>query len=368
MRNPTKIRVNTIPTTIPICNPFILILLRYNHTMATIKLSKKNFYHNLNQITLQTGSVEKIAIVLKDNAYGHGLVEMARLACEYGITKAVVGTTQEAEAISAFFTEVVVLGDTPQVEGGFTYVLNALEAIASVPFGVKVELKVDTGMHRNGIELHQLEEALFRIQERGLLLQGVMTHYRSADVLSSEFFWQQKRFEVVKQRVKEAGVEGVRFHSHNSASILRTHHFSEDFVRVGIGAYGYSELPPLFNVVKLKPVLSLWAKRMATRHLKKGQRVGYGGDFIAPKDMVVSTYDVGYGDGLMRGLFEGKFLTPSGHQLLGRISMDFVTFEGEEEEVCLFENAQEVAEVLGTISYEVLTQLHPSVKREVVEE
>jgi alanine racemase len=171
---------------------------------------------------------------------------------------------------------------------------------------------------------------------------------------------------VVKKTVKAQGFEDVRFHSHNSASILRTKHFSEELVRVGIGAYGYNELPACFETPSLKPVLSLHAKRIATRALTQGQRVGYGGDFIAPKAMVVSTYDVGYGDGLMRGNYTSSpLLTAKNLPLLGRVSMDFVTLESQEEEVCIFDDAKMFAKQLGTISYEVLTLLKKELPREV---
>ncbi|WP_296824850.1 alanine racemase, partial [Sulfurovum sp.] len=78
--------------------------------MAFIHIHKQNFYHNLNQIALQTGSADKIAIVLKDNAYGHGLVLMAELASEFGIKHAVVRTREEAVEIESFFKTILVLG------------------------------------------------------------------------------------------------------------------------------------------------------------------------------------------------------------------------------------------------------------------
>ena len=334
--------------------------------MAIIKINRQNFYHNLNQITLQTGSVEKVAIVLKDNAYGHGLQLMATLAAEYGITQAVVRNRKEAQEIASLFEHVLILGGAAQNDATFSYVLNTLADIEMAQKGAKVELKVDTGMHRNGIAMCELEEALHRIEAKGLVLVGVMTHYRSADVLSSEFFWQQKQFEQVKKTVKAQGFHNVRFHSHNSASILRTKHFSEDLVRVGIGAYGYNELPACFETPSLKPVLSLHAKRIATRALTQGQRVGYGGDFVAPKAMVVSTYDVGYGDGFMRGNYTSSpLLTAKNLPLLGRVSMDFVTLESQEEEVCIFDDAKMFAKQLGTISYEVLTLLQKELPREI---
>ncbi|MEA3433359.1 MAG: alanine racemase, partial [Campylobacterota bacterium] len=269
--------------------------------MAYITINKQNFYHNLNQIALKTGSVNKIAIVLKDNAYGHGLELMAKLASEFGIKHAVVRKTVEAELIKSLFKTILVLGDTIIKDEVYSFAVNSLKDIDQSEKGAKVELKVDTGMHRNGIALDELDEALVLIKERGLNLTGVMTHFRSADELSSELFWQQKCFDAVKENVKKSGFTNVRFHSYNSAAILRTKSFDEDLVRVGIGAYGYNELPAPFDTVALKPVMALYAKRVSTRVLKAGERVGYGGDFIAHEPMSVSTYDLGYGDGWCRG-------------------------------------------------------------------
>ncbi|WP_295421623.1 alanine racemase [Sulfurovum sp.] len=333
--------------------------------MAIIKINKQNFYHNLNQIALKTGSVDKIAIVLKDNAYGHGLEYMAKLASEFGIKHAVVRKISEAEQITSFFDTILVLGDTITQHDKYFFAINSLDDISRAQKGAKVELKVDTGMHRNGIALDELEEALRSIKEQGLDLVGVMTHFRSADELSSELFWQQKRFEGVKKHVKNAGFTNVRFHSCNSAAILRMKHFNEDLVRVGIGAYGYDELPLPFDEVLLKPVLALYAKKIATRVLKKGERVGYGGDFTAPKEMTVSTYDLGYGDGWRRGDSTRPFITAENLPILGRVSMDFITLESDKEEVCVMNDAQNAAKQFGTISYEVTTALSAAIAKEV---
>jgi len=332
--------------------------------MAFIKINKQNFYHNLNQIALQIGSqkssaIQKIAIVLKDNAYGHGLELMAEIASEFGITQAVVRTRSEAEKIKAFFSHILILGDSIIKHKTYSFTINTLEDIKMAEKGAKVELKVDTGMHRNGIALNELEEALEGIEKQGLELVGVMTHYRSADALSSEFFWQQKNFEKVKKRVKALGFTKTRFHSHNSASILRTKHFDEDLVRVGIGAYGYNELPIPFDRRALNPVLSLHAKKISTRVLKKGERVGYGGDFVAPKDMTVSTYDLGYGDGWKRA----SYTTAEKLPILGRVSMDFISLESDKEVVCVMDDAQDAARQLNTISYEISTALHSDIEK-----
>ncbi len=334
--------------------------------MAFIKINKQNFYHNLNQIALKTGSVDKIAIVLKDNAYGHGLELMGRLASQFGIKHAVVRKIAEAELIKSLFETVLVLGDTIIKDEVYSFAINTLADIKQAQKDAKVELKVDTGMHRNGIALDELEEALSLIKEQGLNLVGVMTHYRSADELSSELFWQQKQFETVKQTVKEAGFTEVRVHSHNSATIFRTKSFDEDLVRVGIGAYGYNELPYPFDEVALSPVMSLYAKKVSTRVLKAGERVGYGGDFIAPNEMLVSTYDLGYGDGWCRGDAQNPYVTSEDLPVLGRVSMDFIALASDKEAVCIMNDAQKAAKQFGTISYEVTTALSVDIPKEVI--
>ncbi|PHS34075.1 MAG: alanine racemase [Sulfurovum sp.] len=334
--------------------------------MAFITINKQNFYHNLNQIALKTGSVDKIAIVLKDNAYGHGLVLMANLASEFGIKHAVVRTIEEAEQMQSLFETILVLGDTAVKHPVYSFTMNSLEDITCAQKGAKVELKVDTGMHRNGICIDELDFALEQIEKKELELVGVMTHYRSADVLSSEFFWQKKCFESVKDRVSNAGFENVRFHSYNSASLLRTQHFEEDLVRVGISAYGYNELPNIFTKIELKAVLSLYANKVATRVLKKGERLGYGGDYVAPHEMIVSTYDVGYGDGWPRGNSHQSFITSENLPILGRVSMDFITLESEKEEICVMNNAKEAAQIFDTISYDIITGLQSNIQKKVL--
>ncbi|MCO4846060.1 MAG: alanine racemase, partial [Sulfurovum sp.] len=115
--------------------------------MAFIKINKQNFYHNFNQIALKTGSVDKIAIVLKDNAYGHGLELMGKLASEFGVKHAVVRKTTEAELIKPLFETILVLGDSIIKDDVYSFAINTLEDIKQAEKGAKVELKVDTGMH-----------------------------------------------------------------------------------------------------------------------------------------------------------------------------------------------------------------------------
>jgi alanine racemase len=334
--------------------------------MAYIKIDKDNFFYNLTQFTNRIGSKDKIAIVLKDNAYGHGLDIMAKLSYEFGLTHAVVRNIKEADRIKGYFSDILILGDKAIFNVPFSFALNSLDDIKQAQKGAKVELKIDTGMHRNGISINEIEIALKLIDAKELNLIGVMSHNRSADELSSELFWQQKNFKFVKSKMKSFGIKNIRFHSYNSASALRLNCKDEDLIRLGIGAYGYNELPSIYSKsLQLKPVLSLYAKKVSTRELKRGQRIGYGGDFITPKDMVVSTYDLGYGDGWIRGDSKSPFITAEALPILGRVSMDYISLETTKGEVCIFDNAQKASQQLNTISYELLTQLSKDIKRTI---
>ena len=219
--------------------------------MAHIKIYRDNFFYNLNQFVERVGSKDKIAIVLKDNAYGHGLEIMAELSYQFGLTQAVVRNIHEAKRIERYFKHILILGDRAISNSKYSFAINSLDDIERAEEGSLVELKVDTGMHRNGIALDELDIALELIRDRGLTLKGVMSHNRSADELSSELFWQDKIFNSVKEKVKSLGLKDIRFHSYNSASALRLDCRNQDLIRIGIGAYGYNELPDIYNKIEL---------------------------------------------------------------------------------------------------------------------
>jgi alanine racemase len=337
--------------------------------LAKIVLNKENYFHNLEIITKQTGSKEKTAVVLKDNAYGHGLLEIASLAKEFGITKAVVRTLEEAKKIESFFEQILILAERSYSTYSHTFhiVVNTIEEIERLPENTNVHLKVDTGMHRNGITTKTLKEAILGLSSKNLNLTGVMTHYRSADELSCDFFFQRSVFNQVKKQVCEICEQLFlpipKFHSANSSALFRFKNFDEDFARVGIAQYGYLETNPIFDNPKLKPVMSLWANKISTRTIEKNQKVGYGGKFIAKEKMEISTYDVGYGDGFLRLNGEHKYFTPKGYEVLGKVSMDNLSINSSDEEVCIFDDVKKLAEIHDTITYEITTTLMPGIKK-----
>jgi alanine racemase len=339
--------------------------------LARIALSRSAFFHNLTFLSQKLGGKEKLAIVLKDNAYGHGLLPIAGLANEYGLTRAVVRTFGEAEAIKTLFDHILILNPTAPFisDSRYTLTVNDLTQLQHIPPQTKIDLKIDTGMHRNGIHADDLETAFRILASQKLILNGIFTHFRSADVLSSELFWQMQHWRGIKEKVKTlCNIHAIPlpiFHSANSAATLRIQSYEDDFARCGIAAYGYHEMPEIFGNYDLKPVLSLYAHKITTIKLKKGEKIGYGGLYRAQEDMTVSTYDFGYGDGFLRYNGEGK-LYLNGMQILGKISMDSLCVKGEKKEIALIGDAKEIAHAFGTISYDVLVKLNPGIERIIV--
>lgn len=248
--------------------------------MAYITINQRNFEHNLNLLATKAGGIEKMMVVLKDNAYGHGLKLMAELSQKLGAKRAAVKNFTEACSIAHLFDEVLVLVDRPidsSYADNISLAINSLEALQEVQKSCSIHLNLDTGMHRNGLQISEYEEALNIIKKNSLKLKGVFTHFRSSDVLDSEYFWQennyQKSKEFFKTLIKKYSLPMPAFHSCNSAALLRRkEEFSDDYARCGIALYGYTDLPKEYESFDLKPVMSLWAQRLSSRVLKKQKR------------------------------------------------------------------------------------------------
>jgi len=340
--------------------------------MAVIKISKQNYFHNLSYLSKKAGSRDKLMVVLKDNAYGHGLELMANLAQEFGITKCAVKNLKEALKVCSFFEETLILADHPPntlQNSKISFAVHSLDGLKRFPKGSLIHLNIDSGMHRNGINFYEIEEAFETISINELKLRGVFTHFRSADELSCEQFWQEENFfealKIVNKLLKKYELPKPKIHSCNSAALLRRQTpIVDDFARCGIATYGYTHLDKIFSQFNLKPVMSLWAHKLSSRTLEKFDRVGYGGMYEIKNRAIVSTYDIGYGDGFFRHDGRSELILEGG-EVLGRVSMDSLSMLAEEEEVCLFKDASYLAKKFNTITYDVLTKLMPDIRREV---
>ena len=344
--------------------------------MPTIKINKNNLFYNLNIIKNKVNHSNKIAVVLKDNAYGHGILEMASLTSEFGIKKAVVRNMDEALKIKNYFDEILILAQTDfeqlntSYSHAFHIVLNSLEHIEKLPKNIKVHIKVNTGMNRNGICQDSLEVAISGLLKKNIQICGIMTHYKNADTVSCDYYVQKQHFYNIKDKViklcEKLSQPQPIFHSCNSAGLFRCENFDEDLARIGIAMYGYLDNDDVLDFPKLKPVLSLWANRISTRYLNKNESVGYGGTYKTDKKIIISTYDVGYGNGFLRINENQEFFTKDGYRILGRVSMDNLSLNTDKDEVCIFDDVRSLAKLHNTISYEITTTLSPFIKKEII--
>ncbi len=335
--------------------------------MAYIQLNRTAFYQNLDYYKSLVGDKNKLTIGLKDNAYGHGILEIAQLANDYGIKHVFVKNEREAMQLADFqfdSIQVLIPDDYSCLQERVSYLVNGIEQLKKIPKQTNIQLKVDTGMHRNGILPQELSEAMELINERKLNLKGVLTHFSCADEAGVNLIYEQEKiFQETIAKIRQEIGGRFKIHCANSAAVSRLDMNAYDLARIGIGAYGYSEFPEVQD--KLKPILTLYAQKISQRTLAKGAAVGYGSRaYVVEKDqMTISTYNLGYGDGFLRLNERKKANVADGRPILGRVSMDSFSLEGDDEEVCVFENAKELAEAHDTIVYEITTRLSPFLKR-----
>ena len=359
--------------------------------MAYIRLDSKAFFHNLtaitNELSKACSTTPNLALVLKDNAYGHGLEQIAHLAKQAGIESVFVKNYAEALSIAQLFGTITALyGEIPpNAPSNIWASIPSLQALQSCATAHKnahqtrnIELKVNIGMNRNGIASDELDCALSLLEKaRHIRLAGVFGHNGYGDNDDESFFTSVQAFREITNKVRKwceaRNYPAPRFHSLSTSGALRLTDSAHstlpqdlgDLVRIGIGAYGYhtSELP---LHIELKPIASLWARKISSLALKKGDRIGYGGVSVVEKDGVFSTYDVGYGDGLFRIDSRQNLTCASGEKILPVMSMDCFSCQSEREEICVFDDVSAWAWAFHTIPYVILTHLSPTLKRVVV--
>jgi alanine racemase len=324
--------------------------------MATIYLNKKNLFFNLDKISQINPN---ILAVIKDNAYGHGIITFSKMLIEYGIKKVCVRNNIEADIVKNAFEEVIVFyPETNRNAKNISYSINSLKQLKKNrhPY---IHLKIDTGMHRNGILMEELDEALNFVKKKNFELRGVFSHLCCADEENNDTFIQYKRFEEVRSRViefcKKNNLTIPYFHLANSEGLLKLPN-TFDYVRPGIAMYG--------GIDGFKPVMKLVAKTISKRKISSLQGVGYNKKFMANKEMIVSTVDVGYGDGVPY-FTDGCKLKDT--LALGKISMDSMIVEGDFDEVVVFDDVKEFVKNFDTITYDILVKMSPRIKRVVVE-
>jgi alanine racemase len=334
--------------------------------VSYITLNKQAFFQNANYYTNILKNKNKLCIALKDNAYGHGIEEIAQFSFEYGIKHCIVKNIYEADKLDNYaFDSIIILYDIPHKKypNNYIFAINAIENIHLYPENTIVELKIDTGMSRNGIQLQDLTKALELIVKHKLIINGVFTHFHSASADDATINHQELLFQNAIQIIKKNGFNNFRIHCSNTAGVNKINNSLYDLARIGIGLYGYCTSSQKY----LKPVMSLYANKISSRVLNIGDSIGYGANYIVSQNnTLVSNYDIGYGDGLFRINKNDNVVFENNKKLLGTISMDSFSTFGNDSEVCIFSNASSLAKIHNTIEYEILTQLMPTIQKKII--
>lgn len=283
-----------------------------------------------------------LLVAVKADGYGHGALTAARAALAGGADAVGVATPQEAEALlgGGFLGPILAwLWEPSQpvagllargVELAVTSPAHA-RAVAAAGLGkrARVCLKVETGMHRNGIAEDDLPEAVRVLKSAGATITGVMSHLAAADDPGDPATDRQAaRLSRAVETVRSLGVAAPRTHLANSAATLTRPDLHLDMVRVGIAAYGLQAMAPHVApprlAGRLEPALSLIARVVDVRRLRAGDGVSYGLTWRAPADGFAAVLPVGYADGLPRAA-QG-LLTPTirgtAYRQVGRVCMD----------------------------------------------
>ena len=336
----------------------------------------------------------KLLVLVKANAYGHGAVEFAAMMQKEGadylaVAYPVEGIELRKSGISLpilvltagtdYFNEMIDYRLEPGIPN-----LHALKAFCEVLdnrgiTGYPVHIKLDTGMHRLGFMTDELQALTdFLRQCISVKVKSLYSHLAAAEDPDSDDFTlgQIRMFEDNASRIiGEIGYKPM-LHILNSAGIERFPQYQHDMVRLGIGIYGISALPG----VKLSPVASLKCKILQIKHLRpEDGTIGYGRHgMIAPEGTTIATIPVGYADGIDRHLGCGRAsFSLNGHRVptIGNICMDMcmlditgvdaqvgdtVTVFGEDP------TASELAGILGTIPYEIMTSIPRRIDREII--
>ena len=340
-----------------------------------------------------------VLLPVKANAYGHGLVGVAKAAIDHGWADWLgVATVSEGVRLREAGVKAPILklsGALPdETEDAVVHDIrlaitdqagleSAQAAAVRTHHRAKVHLKIDTGMHRIGVRPREAADLAQLIEDApDVDLEGVFTHLAVADIPAQDEFTeiQLTRFrEAVEAVTSRLGRRPQIIHAANSAGVLAHPDSWWDMVRPGIMSYGYYPDPTTPKTVEIEPVMSLVTHITHVQTVPAGETVGYGRTWAPDADTQIGTFPVGYGDGYDRRLSSRVSVLIDGrrYQQVGRVCMDQsmvdlgpdcgigvgarVTLIGTDGEERI--DADDIAAILGTISYEVLSGIADRVPR-----
>lgn len=365
-------------------------LLNYSPSYPTVKeIDLTAFQENIITFKKRLHKVKLLAVI-KTNAYGHGILPISRAAVHAGANRLGVTTVEEGillrengikipiQILSAIFPEqaadVVTYGLTASVSS--ERLASALsEAAVKQNRVVRGHLKIDTGLHRFGIDPQQaIEFCEISYDLPNLDFEGIYTHFSNAD--EGDWKTTESQFSLFMNTVLQLREKGFTFPVHHvggsTIAIERTD-MHLDMVRPGIALFGYQPAPRQKKMITLKPVMKLTTKVLQLRDLAPGIPVGYGGYYVTKSNEKLAILPIGHGDGYKRALSKKGGVLVAGRRakIVGTISLDQTIIDvthipnvSEGDEVVLIGQmgedeitAQEVAGWMDSIADEVLSSL-----------
>jgi alanine racemase len=323
--------------------------------------------------------------VVKADAYGHGMIPVARAALATGAGWLGVATPEEAVALRATRLEapVLVLGPVsdswmgPLAAARCSVSIVNREGLAAVTRyrdepPVRIHLKVDTGMTRLGVDLSEVDDVLRAIGASRAVVEGIFTHLACADDPDPAMTRAQLAAFARAVGAARRRYPGILVHAAASAGVLAYPESAFDLVRAGIALYGIAPAPHLR--ADLRPVMSVTSRVVRVQRVSHGTPVSYGATYRSEEATSIATVPVGYGDGYPRALSNTGVMVIDGYRVrvAGRVCMDYTMLDvgqrrvREGDTVTVFGSglpADEVARAAGTISYELLCRVGGRVPR-----
>nr|MDQ2715459.1 alanine racemase [Chloroflexota bacterium] len=355
--------------------------------------------NNARRIKDLVGPQVRVLASLKADAYGHGALKVARTVLLNGASMLGVATVSEAAPLreAGINAPILVFGYVPlwqmreAVRLDLTvtlYVLEAAHALsrAALALGrtIKAHVKIDTGMGRLGIRAEQIDEVLAFMRAVRLLpgmeIEGIFTHFAMADTRESLYARQQlARFQQVLRALEAEQLRPPLVHAANSAALLSLPEARFDMVRPGIALYGLDPSAEVRLPQGFRPALAFKTQVAQVKTIPAGEGISYGCTYITERPTRVAVLPVGYADGFRRAPTNWGAVLIHGQEapLLGRVCMDQcmidvshipgvrmgdeVVLIGRQKGVSL--SAEQVAQRLGTINYEVVSEILARVPR-----
>ena len=311
-----------------------------------VEIDRGAIQHNVMATRKLLGERCRLMAVVKADAYGHGAVEVAKIAISAGASFLGVATVDEGIQLrDAGLREPILLLAEPPVESVplllhyriipsvYTpdFAINYAEIADAHNMKAPYHLAINTGMNRIGVRFDQVIEFLSQVSfHRALDLQGCFTHFATADAPETlDFQIQINRFVESMRALEAAGINPGIVHCDNSAAIYRFPKTHFDMARLGISLYGYHPAHDTHRIVQLRPAMSVFARITNVIQVPMSEGVSYGMNYRSPGSVKICTVPVGYADGLIRllsGQIKFAYQDRAVNQV-GNICMDQCMFE-----------------------------------------